>query len=588
MSSSIGKKMVKRSIQAARKTVKSSPMLSRNTQRLLRAVAPNLAPTPKPDFDIHAHYPTISSHLKEMELAKTLKNRPLISVILPTYNTPLNYLSECIDSVVLQSYDNWELCIADDASSDSKVTEYLQNLANNNPKVKLALRKSNGHISEASNSAIAIAKGEYCALLDHDDILWPNSLYEIVKRINEQPDADLIYTDEDKIGEDVNIHYYPFFKPDWSPEFLESCNYITHFSVIKTTRIKEIGGFRKGYEGAQDWDLFIRLSSVCKNISHIPKLLYSWRVHINSTSMSTESKPYVYEAQNKLLKDYGIATGIESFVDTGIIKEHRYVGFLPKKNSTSIVVVVDVIPAQGLVSWIKELRATNDTPVSLVSRPSLISSNEITELSKELPSIKVYSENNSLNSGINNAVKMSKQNNVLIVSTLLKDLSSGWDQTMSGELEKSGVGAVGGLLLKDKNTIWNAGYTINSKLEDLDLFMCQPITGGTGVQPLYRDSKRNVIGSSSLLMGINKKAFAEAGGFKPELGDYADISLGVTMKGLGFRTIFTPYVKSTIPNSPRAKQPLHKVKFLESLTYDQLLDPYYNPNFKSKPRNLFI
>src|SRR5690606_32657433 len=155
-------------------------------------------------------------------------------------------------------------------------------------------REKNGHICKASNSALKLAKGEYVALLDHDDILWPNALYEEVKSINSNPSVDFIYTDEDKIDLDGKSHVNPFFKPDWSPEFLRSINYITHFSVIRRKLVNKVGGFRPGYEGAQDWDLFLRVSRQTSNIHHIPTVLYSWRKSENSTAQQPSAKDYAY------------------------------------------------------------------------------------------------------------------------------------------------------------------------------------------------------------------------------------------------------------------------------------------------------
>jgi glycosyltransferase involved in cell wall biosynthesis len=216
---------------------------------------------------LNSFFPTIHDYYRQQHDA-TLQEGPLISILLPTYNTPEAYLRECIESIIIQSYPRWELCIADDNSKDKQVVRIIKEYQEQDDRIKLIERPVNGHISEATNSALTLASGEFVGLMDHDDTLWPNALYEIVCVIHENKTVDFIYSDEDKIDSTGKLHSYPFLKPDFSPEFLESCNYITHFSCIRRTVMESAGGFRKGYEGAQDWDLFIRITE--KNRCHCP------------------------------------------------------------------------------------------------------------------------------------------------------------------------------------------------------------------------------------------------------------------------------------------------------------------------------
>ena len=225
--------------------------------------------------------------------AAKLSERPLISILLPTYNTDPAYLTKCIESVLAQTYDNWELCISDDASPSQETRDVIKRFVKKYSNIYATFNKTNGHISVSSNVALKMAKGEFISLLDHDDILPPSALFEAVKVINERPDVDLIYTDEDKVDGDGN-HIEPFFKPDWSPNFLNSCNVITHFATIRATVMKRIGGFTIGTHGAQDWDLFLRITQQTQNVYHIPKILYHWRKSETSTAMNADSKPYAY------------------------------------------------------------------------------------------------------------------------------------------------------------------------------------------------------------------------------------------------------------------------------------------------------
>ena len=266
------------------------------------------------------NYPTKKDLEKQREESKKFKYQPKISLITPVYNPEKKHLIECIESVLNQSYSNWELCLVDDASTKKYVKKILNEYLKKDKRIKVKFRKKNGHICVASNDALEMAKGEYIGLLDHDDFLWPNALYEVVKLINQKPYAQFIYSDEDKLDYDGKTHTDPFFKPDWSPDYLRSINYITHFAVLKKSLVKKIGGFRSGTEGAQDWDLFLRASFwLEKNIGHchpldkknpiqhISTVLYSWRKTKQSTASEKnigKVKNYAYENQLKVLNYY--------------------------------------------------------------------------------------------------------------------------------------------------------------------------------------------------------------------------------------------------------------------------------------------
>lgn len=249
--------------------------------------------------------------------------QPLISIVVPTYNTSPVFFDEMLKSVKRQTYANWELVFVDDASPEGTVRELIQEAASDDERISYKFLKKNHHIAGATNKGFAIAKGEYVSLLDHDDILHPSALYEIVKALNENRNLKFIYTDEDKIDERYR-HIDPFIKPDWNQEFLYSVNYITHFTTIHKSVIDKIGGERKEYNGAQDWDLFLRAtrSINSEDIHHIPKILYSWRVHNASTAKNLETKPYVFEAQRNLLTDYFREKGLSE--DQFSIEENQF------------------------------------------------------------------------------------------------------------------------------------------------------------------------------------------------------------------------------------------------------------------------
>lgn len=256
----------------------------------------------------------------QQEQSKKFDYRPLISIAMPVYNVEIKWLEECIDSVINQTYDNWELCISDDASTAPKIKKCLEAYEKKEPRIKVVFRKENGHISLATNSALEIATGEFIALLDNDDELPPHALFEVVKVLNERPELDVIYSDEDKIDAEGN-RFDPHFKADWSPDTLMGNNYISHLGVYRSSIVKSLGGFRKGYEGSQDYDLVLRVTEQIPedHIYHIDKVLYHWRTIPGSTASSGEAKSYIYDSGVKALTDALNRRGIKGTVRPGLI-----------------------------------------------------------------------------------------------------------------------------------------------------------------------------------------------------------------------------------------------------------------------------
>ncbi len=244
---------------------------------------------------------------------QSLKHRPIISVLMPVYNTPEKWLVRAIDSVRAQVYDRWELCIADDASTAPHIRPLLEKIARDDPRIKVVFRETNGHISAASNSALELAQGEFVSLLDHDDELRPHALACVALELARFPDADLIYSDEDKLNES-GVRYSPYFKPDWNPDLFFSQNFICHLGIYRTALVREIGGFRIGYEGSQDWDLAMRVVERIppSRIRHIPRILYHWRAVQGSTAIQVSEKNYSVTAAKKVIADHFARVGIKA------------------------------------------------------------------------------------------------------------------------------------------------------------------------------------------------------------------------------------------------------------------------------------
>jgi glycosyltransferase involved in cell wall biosynthesis len=256
--------------------------------------------------------------VREQELERQRKTHfsyePLISIAVPAYHTPERQLREMIDSVRRQSYANWQLCIADGSGDDAAVASVLREYQKADPRIDVRILDQNLHIAGNTNAALAMAKGEFVGLLDHDDLLEPDALFEIVARMQDGA-VDIVYTDEDKISWDGGYHREPNFKPDFNPDLLRSCNYITHFLVIRRAIVEKAGGFHGEYDGAQDYDLILRCTELSRNIRHVRRVLYHWRMGAHSTAEEVENKTYCLEAGKRAIEAHLARLGEQAKVN---------------------------------------------------------------------------------------------------------------------------------------------------------------------------------------------------------------------------------------------------------------------------------
>ncbi len=445
--------------------------------------------------------PTNEIILSQKEVVKSFTFKPLISILTPTYNTDPKLLRACIESVLAQSYDNWELCIVDDASIRQETLEVLQEFKMI-PQIKIIYRKQNGHISAASNDALALAKGEWIALLDHDDYLWPNALFEVVKMINSHPETAFIYSDEDKITEDGSRHCDPFFKPDWSPHFLWSCNYITHFVCLKRSLAMRAGGFTQGMEGAQDWDLFLRATSILekqvsshpwkleRSIRHIDTILYSWRKSATSTASEKHSltaKNYAYPAQKRVLKSFFKERGGAEISPTrflGIYDVNLITGHLP--------LISIVIPTNNQLKLIKKLITSISRSTFVNYEVLIVESSTSTESQAFYGTLdnsiyKVFHWNKEFNfSAICNFGARKAAGEILVfMNDDTEVISNDWIERMASFAIQPEVGAVGPRLLYPNDRIQNNGLLFIRQVHN------EKHSAGDFVAPYYRNTHKN-------------------------------------------------------------------------------------------------
>jgi O-antigen biosynthesis protein len=535
--------------------------------------------------------------IEQKKAAKKFKKQPLISILVPTYNTNIKHLRECLDSVVHQTYAKWELCIADDASPRQEVRDVIKEYAKKHKNIKYVFSKKNQHIALTSNLALELASGDYISLLDHDDLLLPNALYETVKAINEHPDVDLFYTDEDKIEKD-KWHVEPFFKPDWSPDFLRSCNYITHFATIKSSVMKKVGGFRIATEGAQDWDLFLRITAQTEKLWHIPKILYSWRKSETSTAQTSESKPYAYVNQKKVLRN-GLAVANES----GWVEAHPAMGFWRARyNIQGTPLVSIVIPTKDHYKLLSQCVNSVLEETTYPYFEVIITENGSTE--KEVENYYQWVTERNANVRVvrwkkpfsyaavcNFGAKHAKGDYIIFLNNDTQVMTPDWIQGLLEHAQRPGVGVVGCRLLFPNKRVQHAGVVLSERDIAYHPFY--------GIDPradiftyIYTDNVRNCSAVTAACCMLSRKNFNAVGGFDEALRvTYNDVDLCLKLLDRGLHNIYTPFVElfhhesmsiGKIAGGDRDRKEVKEAAGIMRKRWLKYLkrDPFYNDNFE--------
>lgn len=549
------------------------------------------------------NFPKKSNLESQRKKSEEFDSQPLISILVPVYNPDLRYFKECIESVLSQAYDNWELCLADDASTDDTVREIIKDCANKDSRVKYIFRKKNGHICEATNSALEIATGEYVALLDNDDVLWPNALYEVVKSVNENH-PDFIYSDEDKLEVDGKTHVEPFFKLSWSPEFLRSVNYITHFAVIKHNLVKKVGGFRKGYEGAQDWDLFLRISRETDKIHHIPTILYSWRKSPTSTASAPSAKDYAYVNQKKALQDDVKARGLKADIRWQIPLSMWRVDYkLAKPPKVSIV-----IPTKNQYEFIsqclKSIEKTTYKNFEIVVVDTGSDDDAVWGLYDEYKNIfdltvvkwtKEFNFSGACNLGAQKATGQY----LLFLNNDTEVISPDWVESMVGYASQSGVGAVGCKLYYPTGQLQHGGIILGVGGQNgtpgiaghfFPAFKENPPQDPA--QLLYDGGTRNFAAVTAACIMVDKDKFAQVKQFDTKFKiAFNDVDFCLKLLSAGYRNVYLPHVELYHHESVSIGRLGSKVRDPELFNkeinmmidkWGKLIanDPYYHPEFR--------
>ncbi len=457
------------------------------------------------------HCPTKEELMRQREVEFSVQ--PLISIVVPTYQTPIPFLKDMIDSVRKQSYEKWELCIADGSlngdENDTKVIrvrEELNRYSMEDKRIKVVYLEENQGISENTNQALALATGEYIGLFDHDDMLTPDALYEIVKAINDY-DYDVLYTDEDKISEDSHDYKKPVFKPDYSPELLCANNYITHFFVAKKSIVDRLGGFRKEYDGSQDYDFIFRCVELAKKVGHVSKVLYHWRMHGGSVAGDPTSKMYAYDAGKKAIQSHyervGIQANVKHMERLGLY--HTEYKMIKQPLISVIVYGEDDEKKKRCSEWFKR---------------------------KDYSNLEILASAGINVEEINTLAEKARGSYLFFVSENLESVERDALQQMAGVLQIQNVGAVSGKVIGRKHTVEDVGVVFRTNGD-----LCKANYGIGDCD--YGDMFRAKVMSNYSILSLNcfmthKNTFEELGRFNKHFSlsfAAADYCLKLRMHG---------------------------------------------------------
>ncbi len=529
---------------------------------------------------------------------KEMQHKPLISIVMPVYNTDETYLRACIDSVLAQSYPHWELCIADDKSSKLHVPQVLSEYETQDPRIKVVYRTQNGHISQTSNSALQIATGEFVALLDHDDVLPEHALYFMAQAINQHPDAQIFYSDEDKI-DTKSRRFEPHFKSDWNPDLFFSQNYVSHLGVYKRELLNRINGFRAGFEGSQDQDLLLRCLPHVRHdqIIHIPRVLYHWRAVEGSTALASSEKSYTTEAGIKALRDYFASQGKTSVeVEAGLVPNTYRVKW-PLPNPAPLVSLL--IPTRDrkditevAVCSILEKTTYHNYEIIILDNGSV--ETETLEwfdaIQKQDSRVRVIRYDHPFNySAINNfGVKYAKGSVIGLINNDVEVISPEWLTEMVSHACRHEIGCVGAKLYYADDTIQHAGVILGiggvANHSHLKFQRSHPgyFSRLTSIQ--------NYSAVTAACLLIRKEIYLMVGGLNETDLKIAfnDVDFCLKVREAGYRNLWTPYaelyhhesISRGYDDTPEKQARFRKeVEHMQAKWGDALKqDPYYNPN----------
>lgn len=477
--------------------------------------------------------------------ARSSQHAPLVSIITPVFNTPASWLSDAVGSVRAQSYENWELILVDDGSTKEETLKVLSELPRADQRIRVYRMDENQGIAGASNRGLAEARGEWIAVLDHDDLLEPDALSCGAKTIQVHPDAVLIYSDEDKLAE----HGFdlPILKPDWSPDFFLSYNYLCHFTLLRRTAVESAGGFRQGFDGAQDYDLFLRLIEKTDRIYHISRILYHWRRTATSTAHNIRRKPGALEAGKRALAEHLERTGQPGavFVDWST---HAYRVRRELVERRRIGIVMRCRREESNADPSERISAKTDYPNYEIISGGAVGTFRIEDADSPW---------------------------LLFLDSAADPIYASWLTAMAEHVQRPEVGAVGARLSRLDGKVEHAGIVLDCDRIGLNAFRGFPVEDpGTGRQ---LQITRNYSAVSDACLLTRREVFMQVGGFDATVAPYSDIDFCLKLRRAGYLIVSTPHARLSCEGARRRESNPAAAKIMRERWSDWLEnDPYYN------------
>jgi GT2 family glycosyltransferase len=537
-----------------------------------------------------SQHATTEERLQEMRTqSEAFAYRPLVSVVTPVYNTDARWLRACVESVRRQAYPHWQLCLADDGSTRQETRDVLRELAGDS-RIAIHTLPSNAGIAAASNAALALATGEFVAFLDHDDEIPPEALFEVVSHLNRHQDADFIYSDEDKLEPD-GTRAGVYFKPDWSHEHFLTNMYTCHLMVVRRTLLEKIGGFRVGYDGAQDYDLVLRLMDQTSRIHHLPKVLYHWRKIPESTAGREDAKPAANDAGRRALEDHVRRNELDAEILPGV-SQYVYRVRFAIRGEPLISIILPAAP--GGEDADARGRACARTIRTLIERtsyrrlevlmPVQAGGHEaIAGVAQGLHARVVpvdATQFRDKRSRLAAAAAAASGEHLLFMDWGLRALDGDWLTALLEFSQQEAIGVVGAKLHYPDGTLKHIGIVLGVNGAAAPALHRHPRSSmgywGTAI------SARNYSAVSGECMMTRREVYERVGGLDPEMGRYADVDYCLRVTAAGYRVVFTPHaalVHDAEPSPAAEGESSHDASRLRRRWADRLArDPFYNPN----------
>lgn len=536
------------------------------------------------------HRPSMEEYQKQRE--REFDYKPLISILVPVYHTPEEFLKQMIQSVRKQTYGNWELCVANADPADRRTAEILAVAASKDPRIKITDVPENEGIAQNTNAALKIAAGEYVGLLDHDDLLTPDALFEVVKAVNEQGRPEALYSDEDKVTTDLSEHFQPHMKPDFNKDLLRSNNYITHFFVASKNLADRVGGFDGAYNGAQDYDFILRCTEQAEGIVHIPRILYHWRVHKASTADNPASKMYAFDAGKRAIEAH-----LKRCMEPGTVSHTKDLGFYkvkyPVKGSPFVSIIIpNKDESETLAQCLESIKRSSYQNYEIIIVENNSEKEETFAYYEKIQSdrIRIVFWPDEFNySAINNfGASEAKGDYLLLLNNDVQVITEDWLEELLSNCQREDVGIVGAKLFYPDDTIQHAGIVIGIGGVAGAVF-----TGLPGVYSGYLHKasiQQDLSAVTAACMMVKRSVYEELGGLEEKLKvAFNDVDFCLRARDKGYLVVYNPEVKlyhyesksrGTEDSKEKIRRFQNEIEYMRSHWLKLLKegDPMYNPN----------